>query len=298
MSEISELRDGLERYPYRSSPVRGLGRYGAALCAVVFLLLAVVVTRQNLQEGNGLGAFLAANLLGIMTMLSLGVMPQPRPRGHFRYISSIVMTRAERPTADSWVHLAPTRPLRLPFLIGMVWATLALLAAAVFAGLQVFGAIPQVNTDVSSAGPALAMVFMLGLGAIGAWLCWLLVWRRVRGGSFGRRPSGVALGESSVAVRVPGRDAEILWTDIVSVQPQTTQAGRRGQQITMIRLALGPGRRERVQMLSAEGYTVPTDALYTALRWYHARPEARWELGRVEGERRIEAWRLAALEMR
>ncbi|MBC9928228.1 MULTISPECIES: hypothetical protein [unclassified Leucobacter] len=49
-------------------------------------------------------------------------------------------------------------------------------------------------------------------------------------------------------------------------------------------------------MLAADGYTVPTDSLFTALRWYHAHPEERRELGRVEGQRRIEGWRKDALQ--
>lgn len=57
--------------------------------------------------------------------------------------------------------------------------------------------------------------------------CWLVGCA----GGHGSRPSGVALGETSVAVRVPGRDVEILWTDIVAVDALASSrgAGRRSR---------------------------------------------------------------------
>ncbi|MBC9937517.1 MULTISPECIES: hypothetical protein [unclassified Leucobacter] len=78
----------------------------------------------------------------------------------------------------------------------------------------------------------------------------------------------VALGEASVAVWVPGRDVEILWTDIVGVDALAFEQGR-GQDIPMIRLTLrAGGPLHGVQMLTADGYTVPTDALFAALHRY------------------------------
>lgn len=227
--------------------------------------------------------------------------PFPSGRAHratkpFRYISQTVMTRAERPVVDSWVHLAPT--LRPP-LLGLLFFVLATLGAAyacVFAALQLFEVIPIVSASTSNGGLALGMVAMALIACGTGWVASLMIGRWLRASSYGRRPSGVALGESGVIVRVPGRDAEIPWTGIASITPEVVTMRR--QPLPLIRLTLTPDQPERVQMLTAEGYAVPTDALYTALRWYHARPDARWELGRVEGERRIEGWRQAALAMR
>lgn len=215
-----------------------------------------------------------------------------RPATMFKLINATVMTRAERPTADSWVHLAQTRTMGLPMVLGFSIAAAASFGAAIFAGLQVFGVIPQVNTDVSEAGPLLGMLFMGALGLLLGWLASLMIRREFRNGSVGARPSGVALGETAVAVNVPGRDVEILWTQMTGVDVVATMPAANGRTVgPMIRISLTPGTLPGgVQKLSGTGYRVPASALYTALRWYLARPESRWELGRVEGGRRLAAW--------
>jgi len=162
--------------------------------------------------------------------------------------------------------------------------------------LQLLGVTPRLNEDASTAALILGLLLLLVFAAGGAFFSWLLIWRRIRNGSFGTRPSGVTLGPSGVAVRVPGRDVEIAWGQILSITPQVASSGRSGLSVGMIKLQLtrGSGISSDQQMLAAEGYQVPSDALFTALRWYQAHPEARWELGRVEGQRRLEGWRLDA----
>lgn len=225
-----------------------------------------------------------------------------RARDTFRYINQTVMTRAEAPTVDSWVHLAQTRR---PPLWGVAFFTLASLGAAgaaVYAGLQLFRAVPIANERSGDGGLLLGMIGMAVIALGTGWVSSLLIGRWIRNGTVGARPSGVALGEHGVVVRVPGRDAEIPWAEIrsVSVKVMQTSGRRGGAELPLIELARDPQAppAERVQMIAASGYRVPGDALYTALRWYHAHPQARWELGRIEGERRLEGWRQAALEMR
>lgn len=290
--------DGFERYPRPalSRQTRAFTRAFGIGIGVVTATVGAVLVASRIAEGSLGEAFFSAAICGTIALLAFGVVPQSHPKAQFRYLNSIVMTHAEQPTADSWVHVAPTRVMRMTLLLGLMCVVLAAAGCAVFAGAQVFGFIPQVNEDVSEAGPLLGMVFFAVLTGVGGWIVYLLLARRVRAGGHGSRPSGVALGETSVAVRVPGRDVEILWTDIVAVDALALEQGR-GQEIPMIRLTLrSGGPLNGVQMLAADGYTVPTDALFTALRWYHAHPEARRELGRVEGQRRIEGWRKDALQ--
>lgn len=223
----------------------------------------------------------------------------------FRLINHTVMTRAEAPTVDSWVHLAQTRRPPLWATAFFTLATVGAAYASVHAGLQLFGVIEPLNETTGDAGRILGMIVMAAIAVACGWVTWLMLGRWHRSGSVGARPSGVALGASGVVVRVPGRDVEIPWGDIRAVKAKQSEIGdaehgigrTRTQRLTLIELTRDPHAElaDRVQLLAAEGYKVPTDALYTALRWYHEHPESQWELGRIEGERRLEGWRLDAL---
>lgn len=298
------MTEGFERFPFpgrrgtgAGSSTAGFGRVGAVLFGAFLLMLGGLSVAQQLRDGNGLGAILAANVCGVLAMFAFGIAPQRPPQRSFRFLNSVVLTRAERRPADSWVHVAPTRALRLPLAIGFTWFSLGLLVAAACALLQLVGVLPKLNQETGTGGLALALLLLVPISAACIWISWLIVWRRIRNGSFGTRPSGIALGPSGIAVRVPGRDVEIAWGQIISVTPQVASNGEARHSIAMIQLQLanGSGLAGDKQMLAAEGYQVPSDALYTALRWYYAHPEARWELGRVEGQHRLEGWRLDAI---
>lgn len=254
--------------------------------------LARAETTSALETNSVVGPLMGAGFFAVLALFSFGLVVRPRSTTSFRLINATVLTRAERPTADSWVHLAQTSTQGLPTILGFSLAGLVCTGIAVYAGLQAFGVIPQVNTDVSAAGPVLATLFMSVLAALLLWIASLAIRRQIRNGTVGARPSGVALGETAVAVNVPGRDVEIPWTQISSIDIAATLPAANDRPVPpMIRitLTLGPVP-ERVQMLAGSGYRVPVSALYTALRWYLARPDARWELGRIEGERRLAAW--------
>ncbi|QIK63942.1 tetraspanin family protein [Leucobacter viscericola] len=264
----------------------------------VAIAMGSVITLVGLSNGvPRLGT--DENLVGIvilvscsvLALLAFGMIPQRAPQGSFRLINATVMTRAEQPTADSWVHLASTRAMRITLILGFFLGSLSLLAMAVYAFLQGIGVVSKPNSSTNSSFLIVISVIVAAVGCLGVWISSLLVGRRLRNGSFGTRPSGVALGETSVAVRVPGKNIEIPWVQIKRVEPVIVPT-RNAEDFSMIRLALMPGGMitERAQMLATDGYQVPTDALYTALRWYHAHPEARRELGRVEGQQRLQAW--------
>lgn len=298
------MTEGFERYPLpgrrgagSGSATTGFGRIGAMLFGTFLLLLGVLSVAQQLREEHTLGAILAANVCGVLAMFAFGIAPQRPPKRSFRFLNSVVLTRAERRPTDSWVHVAPTRALRLPLTIGFIWASLGLLVAAGCALLQLVGVLPKLNQETGTGGLVLALLLLVPISGACLWLSWLIIWRRIRNGSFGTRPSGVTLGPSGIAVRVPGRDVEIAWGQITSITPQVAASGGARHSIAMIQLQLakGSGLAGDKQMLAAEGYQVPSDALYTALRWYHSHPEAWWELGRVEGQRRLEGWRLDAV---
>lgn len=288
-SDLESFPSGSPEGSTRSSRVRWLVTGLACLAAAAWVGGNGLA---NEDTNSSVGSLFGAGFFTVLALFGLGLAARPKTAKSFRLINATVMTRAEQPTADSWVHLAQTSTHGLPMIFGFSLAGLGCAGIAVYAGLQAFGVIPQVNTDVSEAGPFLGMLFMGGLAALLIWVASLMIRRQIRDGSVGARPSGVALGESAIAVNVPGRDVEIPWTQVSSIDIVATLPAANDRPVPpMIRITLRNGPvPERLQMLAGSGYRVPASALYTALRWYLARPEARWELGRIEGERRLAAW--------
>lgn len=289
------MTEGFERHPHAR---RRTSRHSAWRPLGAFALAAVCVpsVATNFADGNATVASIVAVIAVVLALVGLGFLRMQRPaRAQFRYINAVVMTHAEQPPIDSWVHLAPIRPLPWPLLVSGVVFTLGMCGGAIFGVLQLAGVLPRLNPDSTVPVLVFASAVAAVIAAVSAWLTYLSVAQRWRNGRFGARPSGIALGEHTVSVRVPGRDAEIRWEDIGAVRPVTVTA--KDADIPMIRLELARGADipGNVQMLPGDTYTVPGDALFTALRWYQAHPESRWELGRVEGERRIAGWRLDAL---
>lgn len=218
--------------------------------------------------------------------------PSHRNASSFRLINATVMTRAKQPTSDSWVHLAQTRAHGIPVILVFSLAAAGCVGLAVHAALQLLRVIPRANTETSETSVLFSMVFMTVLALALGWIASLLIRRQIRNGTVGARPSGVALGETAIAVNVPGRDIEIPWTQVRSIDAVATRPAASGRSVPpMIRITLGEGPvAGRVQMLPGEGYRVPASALYAALCWYLEHPQSRWELGRIEGERRLARW--------
>lgn len=250
----------------------------------------------QLQQGEILKAIVILSVCGPLALIAFGSVPQPRHTRSFRFINAIVMTRAERAPVDSWVHLAPTGRMRVLVLITFVWLSLGASATVLSALAQLTGLMAIQNEESGVGGLVLGGTVSL-FAAIGLWrVTALMLSRNARHGTVGRRPSGIALGRTAVAVHVPGRDVEIPWTAITRIQPSRLKIGRDAN-VPVILFWLNPdstvpgGR----QFVPIESIGVPPDALYTALRWYLAHPESRWELGRTEGAHRLDAWHRDAL---
>ncbi|MBL3687694.1 hypothetical protein D3248_12130 [Leucobacter zeae] len=288
------MTEGFERYPERGKrryPTKQAMAVGVlAIAAGAFVSARAAAAGEPVTAAGTAWFALTIGLGGI----GIGRMGAPA-RSRFRFLNSVVMTRAERAPVDSWVHVAPTRSLPWPLLLGNLLFTLGMGAALVCAVLQLVGAMPRLNPDTTTVAYLIAIAGCLVFAAVSGALAYLTAARKWRSGRFGARPSGVALGERTVSIRMPGRDGEIAWEHIRSVRPEILNGSRRP--MAMIRLELDPaaGVAGNAQLLAAEGYTVPIDALYSALRWYRAHPADRRELGRTEGQRRIEGWRRDAL---
>ncbi len=282
MSAGGVAPSGLERFPYPILLSRRRRMLGA-LAGSVTALLAVTAAAQRIMVGDAIVAPAAFSVFGVFSLFGFGAMLTPRPRGGFRYLNAVVLTRAEEPPADSWVHLAPVRPPNVLYRIAFGWASVAAAAGTVYGVLQIVGAMPRMNTDAGIGGLMIAVIAMAVIAVVCGWVCGLMVAQRVRTGTAGRRPAGITLGESGVA--------DFAWEDIAAVDAVLITVARDAE-IPTIRLLLSRGAAgDREQRIPVASIDVPTDALYTALRWYAAHPGSRRELSHVEGRQRLDGWR-------
>lgn len=264
--------------------------------AVVATLMAASAISSLLREGNLTGSIIALCFFGPLVLIAIGRLRTQRQSGRFRFINAIVMTRAVRPPADSWVHLAPTRRLGGSTIVAFAWFSLGATAVFIAGFGQLFGVFPKQNEDAGSIELVIAGVLALAAACVGWWVTWLMYSRNARSETVGRRLSGLALGRNGVAVHVPGRDLEVPWTSITSVETKVLDLSRDSSvPMIVISYRVDEGRPDGVQYVPIDTLDVPPDAAFTALRWYWSHPAARTELGRVEARRRLEAWRHAAL---
>ena len=288
----------LEAYPLPLQNERRQTKVAAIiLLSIMVALMVVVLVAMVANGGSALNGFLAVNFCIFGALIAWGWIPRSRQRSNFRFLNATVMTHAEQPTADSWVHLAATRPARLAARIAFAWVALAAGVGGAAAAAQIAGVMPRLNETAHTAQLVIAMVVCLALAVASGWTAWIMFAQAVRHRTYGRRPSGITLGRAGVSVRVPGRDAEIPWAIIQSIDALPMAVGR-GATIPVIqmRLAEHSGIPGDLQYVAVEGLMVPPDAVYTALQWYFSHPMARWELSRSEGQRRLDGWCQAAMD--
>lgn len=274
----------------QSSRMVVLGAIGVAI------LMAAAAASSLLKDGNVTGVIITVCFFGPLILIAAGRLKKQRHAGRFRFINAIVMTRAVRPPADSWVHLAPTQRLTAFTVTAFAWFSLGATAVFVAGVGQLVAVIPKQNEDAGSIELVIAGVLALAAAVVGWWITWLMYSRNARSETVGRRLSGLALGRNGVAVHVPGRDLEVPWTSITSVESKVLDLSR-DSSVPMIVVTYreDEGRPDGVQYVPIDSLDVPPDAAFTALRWYWSNPAARTELGRVDARRRLEAWRRVAL---
>lgn len=277
---------GARRYPWLTVPI-----------GILVLIWGGYVVVTNALEGDwlvaiGVGWFsLALGLGGIGVGFANRADVQD-----FVLRDAAAWADSDEPPPDARVHLARMRALPYPLVVCAALFALGMALISATALLQLLGLVPRAADDVSTGTLLLAAAGSAVLAGIGGWLARQHATRKWRGGALSRRPEGVALGEREVLVRVPGYDAEIAWAHILAVRPDAIRDGM----APVFRLELSPeaGIRGDAQLIPAGGYSVPTDALYSALRWYRAHPEARHELGREAGGRRLADWCRLARKLR
>jgi len=197
-------------------------------------------------------------------------------------LNAVVLSRAQTPPPDSWVHFF--REARLRRWVTTWFALVGLVASVVFSWCAVLA------VGKGGAWPwLLLLVVPLLLGALVIALVGVIaIIHRYRHASFGRRPIGLSLGRSGV-IRYYLDDAdEWPWDRIAHVRPEAVAVDVSTGDATPRLVVVFFDGDEYVYDLS--GVQAHAWLVYTAVRFWAEHPAHRDELSTTRAQQRMEAW--------
>lgn len=248
--------------------------------------------------GRVLGAALVAGFGAAIILIFHG---QRHPVSPPRLINAVTLTRAQRDLPDDWVHFFPERRRGGTMVIGFALLALPMLGAAVAAVVVI------VRDPTRDLVIAVFVAIVMGLlGVFFGWAAIRMAIGRVRGGSFGQRAMGLALGRSAVLVTGVELVAVIPWTAIRRVEATVMRLGGRRRsdaEIPTILLHLDPAAVD-AELATATSEAAPGDPVFTIsadssdvhpwVLWaalaFFADPARREPLGTTFAQRELSAW--------
>lgn len=254
---------------------------------IALLLLGAALSATS---GGLAGPLWSGVVLGLFGLTALAVgLRAPFGSGRMRMINAVTLTRARVAPPDSWVHFARERRTGAALLVVLaVWGVVMSAAAVVAFRIGLAGR-PQAFLGMAVVG-VLAVLFLYGAirGAVAQY----------RLDSFGRRPVGVSLGPSGIAVLRIGDPVYIPWDAIRSIDAGATEPRRGQETLPLIRLRVDP---HRVQVPQGDrvGPTITLmpatlrlhpHVLWTALRVFGGSPVERAKLGTTFGQQLLDGW--------
>ena len=278
------------RYPWRDDMRRAGGPW-LVLAGIGLIVLGVVMSLSNLAQDKYLEASTGMIFFGALGVASLGAAIRvAKPRGSVQFINAVVLTEAEAPPTDSWVHLIRFRRATAGPIIVLSAFGLGL------AGITAIGVQHVLTTSVDASG-YFRLVPAAILGALAALFLTIVLRSLFMGSrttSVGQRPVGVAVGESGLMLNMLGLDAELPWASIESIEAGTITVGRgrRGEQeIPTIDIRA----RGKLHCLTLASLSTPPMLAYATLKFYLDNPSLRDELGTTRAQSRFDAWHRALL---
>ncbi len=272
--------------------------------AVVTLVNPAALEAAADEPAGVLGRVLGAALVaGFGTAIILIFHGQRHPVSPPRLINAVTLTRAQRDLPDDWVHFFPERRRGGTMAIGFAVLALLMLGAAVSAVVVI---LRDPTRDIVVA--AFVAIVMGLLGVFFGWAAIRMTIGRVRGGSFGQRAMGLALGRSAVLVTGVELVAIIPWTAIRRVEAKALRLGGRrgsGGEVPTIVLHLDPAAVDADTELAAATFEdSPGDPVFTitaessdvhpwviwAALTFFADPARREPLGTTFAQRTLASW--------
>ncbi|PRY67672.1 hypothetical protein B0I08_106280 [Glaciihabitans tibetensis] len=206
-----------------------------------------------------------------------GWLARSASRTPLRLVNAFAFAKSSTPPPDQWTHFAKLRPVP--------WKLVG--AFALIAAFCVWGI---VSTLIQFAEELEYAIFPLVLMAAGAlFFGWATVNSVV---SYGTRTGwphlhGVGIGESGIAFRLTGGDADVPWDAVTSIRATfTNEDNPRKANIPVLRVEYAGSRVDlNTQILGASPIVT-----YWALIYYWMTKESRGELGTTVAQERMDGW--------
>jgi hypothetical protein len=205
-------------------------------------------------------------------------LPRSASRKPLALVNAVAFSKSATPSPDQWLHFAKVRPVPWRLLAGFIVITL----------VCVWGLVGTFDlfADADSL-QILVPIILLGAGAL------FFGWAAIRSvASYAKRTGwphlhGLGIGRSGIALRFTGGDADVPWDAVTSIGAVFTNADNpRQSKIPVLRV----GYAGTVVDLNTEILGAAPTVIYCALRYYHANPEMRTELGTTVAQKRMDRW--------
>jgi hypothetical protein len=204
-------------------------------------------------------------------------LPRSASRKPLVLVNAIAFSTSSTPPPDQWMYFAKLRPVPWRLLTGYIVITLVCL----------WGLFGAVNLAGNNIWQATFPIVVCGVGAV------FFGWAAVTSvASYGKRTGwphlhGLGIGESGIALRFTGGNADVAWDDVTSIGAVFTNADNpKKANIPVLRVAYGDAHVDlNTQILGA----APT-VIYCALRYYWQNAEQRDELGTTAAQGRMGRW--------
>lgn len=290
------MDNGFELYP---APIwsRNYPRV-AAVVGVLVLAAGAYVVVLDVRKGEWLPAVSVGMLCLVLGIggLGIGAMNGTMQR-NFRAIRVRPADAGTPYAADAQLWVAAPRALPPTLNFAAALFTVGALVVFVTGLLQLTGIMPRLDEDgtIRSLGTGLVvmLLFMVVAGALTV-VNTRTAWYSSR---FCARPRGVLIGQHTVTLRKKDRAITVPWHHVREVVPLTSKDPSTLPGVGLL-LPPGSGLSDDMLVIPLTGYGVPPDAVFTALRWYHAHPADRAELAGPSARARMDEWRRTAITER
>jgi hypothetical protein len=192
-------------------------------------------------------------------------------------VNAFAFAKSSTPPPDQWTHFAKLRPVPWKFVLLFL----------VIAAVCVWGLYATVTHPDNAPEESLVAAVLFGAGALffGGTTVASLVSSRKRTGW--PHLHGIGIGESGVAFRLTGGDADVPWDAITAIEATVTNNNNpRKAKIPVLRIQYAGS---TIDLNTAILGASPA-VLYWALVFYWTTPASRGELGTTVAQERMDGW--------
>jgi len=192
-------------------------------------------------------------------------------------VNAFAFAKSSTPPPDQWTHFAKLRPVPWKLVAGFV----------TIAAVCVWGMVATLTQFADDLIPALFPLALMGAGAL------FFGWATIKSLTSYRTRTGwphlhgLGLGESGIAYRLTGGDADVPWDAITSIRATfTNELAPSKPGVPVLRVEYAGSKVD----LNTDILGVSPLVLYWALLYYWRFPATRDELGTTLAQQRMDGW--------